>query len=444
MISYLCADAAGRPPISLAALRRILRRPDVIGLGEIYWPFLLEGRADVAALMAEARRLGKTIEGHGSGVRGRKLDGFLAAGVTSCHESVGLEDVVTRLRRGLHTMIREGSVRTDVGCLAGFDWEREDAWNLSLVSDSVWPRELRAWGYMDGIVGRAVRAGVPTIRAIQMATVNPARYFGIAALAGSLAPGRSADLIATPTLDPIAPELVVARGRVVAEAGRRVGGLPRFRYGTAARRSIRARRRFRPEDLRILAPRQTETTVRVIEVIGPIVTREARARLVPRGGAFEPDPGADLCLVCAMDRRDPFRRSLGLVRGFGLRRGALATSLTFDTMNLVCVGADPAAMATAVNRLVRRGGGLVAAADGAILAEVPLPIWGAIGAASSEEMAKELEAWEAAARALGCRLDAPMLSLMAQTFTVIPALRIRERGLVDVRSGRLVPLVVGE
>jgi len=184
--------------------------------------------------------------------------------------------------------------------------------------------------------------------------------------------------------------------------------------------------------------------VRVIEVIGPIVTREARARLVPRGGAFEPDPGADLCLVCAMDRRDPFRRSLGLVRGFGLRRGALATSLTFDTMNLVCVGADPAAMATAVNRLVRRGGGLVAAADGAILAEVPLPIWGAIGAASSEEMAKELEAWEAAARALGCRLDAPMLSLMAQTFTVIPALRIRERGLVDVRSGRLVPLVVGE
>jgi adenine deaminase len=444
MISYLCSDAGGRPAISLVELRRILRRPGVIGLGETYWPFLLGGRRDVAALVAEARRLGKTIEGHGSGLRGRKLDGFLAAGATSCHESIGLEDVLERLRRGLHTMVREGSVRTDVGCLAGFDWARADAWNLSLVSDGVWPRELRAWGHMDGIVGRAVRAGVPPVRAIQMASIHPARYFGIAGLAGSLAPGRSADLVATPALDPISPELVMARGRIVAEAGRPAVAPARFGYGPGARRSLRAPRPFRPEDFQVAAPRRSAATVRVIEVVAPIVTREGRARLAPRGEALEPETGKDLCLVCAMDRRAPLRRAVGFVHGFGLARGALATSVTFDTMNLVCVGADRAAMATAMNRLVARGGGLVAAAGGTVVAEVPLPIWGAIGAAPTEALARGLDAFDEAARGLGCRLDAPMLTLMAQTFTVIPALRIRERGLVEVRTGRLVPLLVSD
>jgi adenine deaminase len=439
VISYLSTDdGQGAPVISEAEMAALLADPQVRGLGEVYWHRLLPEPGRLVRLMEEAGRLGKTVEGHAAGARGAKLVAVAAAGVGSCHEPITAEEAAERLRLGLAVQIREGSIRRDLEAVLAVRTAGVALRRAALVSDGLWPPDLLARGYMDGIVQRAIDLGVPPVTAYQMASLNVAEHFGLDADVGGIAPGRVADFVVLPDLRTVRPEVVVARGRVAARDGRCL--LPLAAAPAPAGPAVRVG----PVDadrFRVPAP-EPVARVRVIRTEGQVVTWEEEGRLPVRGGALEPDPGQDCLLAAALDRRGTGRQGLGVVRGFGLRAGALASTISFDTADLVAVGASREALAAAVGRAVALGGGLVAVdGGGAVRAEVPLPVGGIASPRPLAEVARALETFAAAARALGCPFASPLLPLQTLTFQAIPALRLTTAGLLHVKSQERVPLL---
>lgn len=442
-ISYLCSDKGdGQPMVTLEEVARLLEDPAVLGLGEIYWPALLAGRPDLLTLIAKAEALGKCVDGHTAGARGRKLVGLAAAGISSCHEPITPEEVRARLRLGLYTMIRDGSVRRDLpalrGALTGMSPRR-----LMLASDGAWAQRLVEQGYLDDSARQAVRLGLSPMQALQAVTLVPAERFGIEDRLGGLAPGRQADLVLLPDLSDFRPSLVIALGRVVAADGRMTVAIPPPTFPAHCLPSPRTARPLRTEDLRIPAtPGRDRVRVRVMHLAAEILTRTVVREVAVRNGAVEADPAADLLKVVALDRHGAGRFGRGLLSGFGLSQGAVATSVSFDAVNLVAVGGNDADMLVALERVLALGGGMVAAAGGVVRAEVPLPLGGIISEKTMSVLTTEIAALQQALGELGCVRADPFLTLQVLTFTAIPALRIRERGLWDVRENRVVPLIL--
>jgi len=348
------------------------------------------------------------------------------------------------LRLGLYTMVRDGSVRRDTGALEGA-LKAVAPRRLILVSDTVWAHHLLERGYLDEAVRQAVAVGLEPMQALQAITLTPAEHFRIESLVGGLAPGRQADVVLIPDLVRFRPSLVMARGQVVARDGRVTVAIPPLVLRDDVFPPPRLARPLRLEDLRIPAPPgRNRVKVRVIEFTGEIVTQATVREVAVQDGALHANPEADLLKVVAMDRHGRGRIAHGFVTGYGLRRGALAASISFDTANLILLGGDDADMLVAGERMLALGGGLVVASDGAIRAEVPFPLGGITSNQPMQVLARQIEDFQGALRALGCVRENPFLSAQVVTFTAIPALRIRERGLWDVRGNQVVPLIIEE
>ncbi|MBI3458556.1 MAG: adenine deaminase, partial [Candidatus Rokubacteria bacterium] len=376
VISFLTTDdGTGEPVISGSELGGLLEAPGILGLGEVYWHRLLQDPKRLMPLIERARALGKTVEGHSAGARGAKLAAVAGAGVGSCHEPITAAEALERLRLGLFVQIREGSVRRDLAAVAAIRHEGLSLRRVALVSDGMWPPDLLAHGYMDGIVQKAIDLGLPPISVYRMVSLNVAEHFGLDAELGGIAPGRFADFLLLPDLRTVRPEVVVARGRIVARGGRCLAPLspavlPPGLYAGPRVGPVE------PAAFRIPA-RGHEARVRVIGTEGQVLTMETETRLPVRGGTVEADLAQDCLLAAVLNRRGADLRAVAVVRGFGLREGALASTVSFDTADLVAVGASREALSAAVRRVVALGGGLVAV-DGAgtVRAEVALPVAG--------------------------------------------------------------------
>ena len=442
VITYLSAERGpGEPLIDEAELAALLTDPRVLGLGEVYWHRLLPEPDRLLPLMERARALGKTAEGHTAGARGPRLMACAAAGVDSCHEPITATEALERLRLGMRVLIREGSVRRDLAAVLEIRQAGVSLRRATLASDGIWPQDLLERGYMDGIVQRAIDLGLPPVTAYQMASLNGAEHFGLDRELGGIAPGRWADLLVLPDLRTVRPEVVVARGRVVAREGRCLVPCPAVPFPATLYDGPRPGS-LDPASLR-LAAAGSQARVRVIRVAGDIVTVETAATLPVRDGAVVADPGSDLLLAVVCDRRTGHTRGFGVVQGFGLREGAVASTLSFDTADLVLVGAAPEALAAAGQRAVAlRGGIVVVDARGAVRAELALPLGGVAAAAPLPDLARALDAVVTALRALGCGLANPLLTLQALTFTAIPAVRLTTRGLLAVKSRQHVPTLL--
>jgi adenine deaminase len=420
-------------------METILDHPLILGLGEVYWHLLVADPERVLPLIEACRRRGKWVEGHTAGARGPKLQACVAAGVGSCHEPINPEQALERLRLGLHVMLREGSVRRDLEAVAPL---RDQGINLRraiLVSDSLWPRDL-VKGYMDRIVQRAIDLGFDPVQAIQMVTLNAAEHFGLDREVGGIAPGLRADLLILPSLREIRPEGVIAGGEVAVWDGEcRVAPrvVPPPRLG-----SPKFPRPLTAADFRLPAQgRRGSARVRALEIRGDILTGELAVELPVRDGVLQVDPQRGLLKVVVFDRRGHGRLMAGVVAGFGLRDGAAATSLCFDTSDVVVLGARDEPMLEVASALLEAGGGYGVVKDGH-LELLPLPVGGIIATLSAPEAAARLEAIESGLRALGCQLRNPFLTLQTLTFTAIPSLRISSRGLLDVKAQRPVDLFV--
>jgi len=444
-ISYCCSDRGdGRPMITLEEMTQLLEEPSVLGLGEVYWPLVLADGNDLATLIAKAEAMGKCVEGHTAGARGKKLIAQAAAGITSCHEPITAEEVRARLRLGLYTMIRDGSIRRDIPALKGILPEVQPR-RLMLASDTVWAHHLRERGYMDESARYAVRMGLSPMQALQAITLTPAERFGLEGRLGGLAPGRQADFTLLPELAQFRPSMVIARGQVVAQDGHTTVPISPPAFPPGSLPNPRTARPLQLEDLRISAPAdRARVRVRTINLAAEIVTTAQTREVAVRDGALHADPGADLLKVIAMDRHGAGRIGRGFLSGFGLSQGAVASSVSFDATNLVAVGGNDADMLKALNRMLILGGGMVVVVAGEVRAEIALPLGGVTSNEPLDRLAAGIRGIERALHDLGCRREKPFLAVQILTFTAIPALRIRERGLWDVRQNGVVPLILGE
>lgn len=427
-------DAQKRVP-SLEELVELLRRDDVVGVGEGFWQEVLRGGTKYPVLSAECSRMKKTAEGHAAGCRAEKLAAYADFGVSSCHESISAEEVLEKLRLGMHVMIREGSIRKELEAIAKIKDMPLDLRRLALVSDGGDPRDLTRNGYMESVVQRAIDVGFDPLVSIQMATLNPAEHFGLDHILGGIAPGKCADILIIPDLRTISAEYVISDGRVITRDGELKVQPRQVSFPSKALEGIRVS----ASDFTIKAGGKNSLKVRVIDQVADLVTREAILELAPQNGEIKAEPEKDL-LKFAYISCDG-RMFTGFIKGYGFAAGAMATSAAWDTFGITVVGANEGDMAFAVNRVSESGGGIVLCVNGKTEAELPLPMGGLMSHLSMEETARRLEHIQRQAKALGFRFSDVSLTLSTLTTPAIPFLRISEDGLVDVRSGQVVELI---
>ncbi|MEW5722555.1 MAG: adenine deaminase C-terminal domain-containing protein [Thermodesulfobacteriota bacterium] len=427
--------------LDFPSFRKILRRPEVVGLGETYWRPALDLPSRVTRRFAAARKSGKTLEGHAAGAHGPNLTAYRAGGITSCHESTTAQEALEKLALGITVMVREGYIRRELPAMAPLTRMKDlDTRRLILCTDLASPKMLLKSGVLNELVRRAVKTGFDVLKALQMVTLNPADYFGLRDL-GRLDPGALADLVLFDDLDRLNAELVLVGGRVVAEGGRLTVDLPDFTYPPGLHRSFRLER-LAPGDFGLRAP-SGPVQVRAVAVVNETITREELVRTTSERGRIKADPEKDLQKIAMFDKHSaPPRGSVGLARGWGLRAGALASSLNWDANNVFVVGASDREMARAANRLLELEGGIVVVKGGRVLAEMPLPVGGIISEKTFRELLAEGDAVEKAVWDLGSKLTRPFLTLQTFCFTGLPFLRLTDKGLVDVRKGELVEVVV--
>jgi adenine deaminase len=418
--------------------RFLAEEPNALGVAEMMnVPGVVAGDADSLSKLAAARQAGdRHIDGHAPGLTGRDLNAYLAAGVASDHECTTYEEALEKRRLGMWIMIREGSAARNLEALLPLVL-RHGPENCLLCTDDREPDQLLRDGHVNDVMRKAVALGCPPAQAVAMGTLHAARYHRLHRH-GAVAPGFVADVVAVEDLERFRPVRVWKGGQLVAADGRAMA-IPPATAPLWMRDSVRVRT-LSAGDFGVRAG----GPVRVIGVDpGQIVTRSLVAEPRLRNGQAVADPDRDLAKIAVVERhRGTGRIGIGFVSGLGLRRGALASTHAHDAHNVVVVGVDDADMAAAVNRLTHLGGGQVAVADGQPLAELPCPIGGLLSDRPAEEVAAGAEALNEAAAALGATLPAPFMAMSFLALSVIPELKLTDRGLVDTVRFRLVPLEV--
>jgi len=413
----------------------LAEEPNALGLAEMMdFPAVVAGEEGTLAKIAASR--GRHIDGHAPGLSGPALNAYIAAGVRSDHECTTLEEALEKRRLGMTIMIREGSAAQNLEALLPLVLEHGPA-NCLLCTDDLEPDHLLEEGHINDVIRKAVALGCSPADAVTMGTLNAARYHRLYEH-GAVAPGYVADVVAVEDLQRFHPVRVWKRGRLVAEEGKPLD-VPRSPMPDWMRGSVRVPH-LTAGSFRI----EASGRVRVIGVEpGQIVTRALVEDVTSVEGQAVADPARDLAKIAVVERhRGTGRIGLGFVRGFGLERGALASTHAHDAHNVVVVGVDDGDMAAAGNRLAETGGGQVAVAGGAVLGEVLCPFGGLLSDRPAEEVATAVHAMSKAAEELGVSLPSPFAAMSFLALSVVPELKLTDRGLIDVDRFELVPLQV--
>lgn len=410
-------------------IRRALRLPNALGLGELMdFPGVISGNPDVLARVEAAA--GRLIDGHAPGLSGNPLNAYLVASPRSDHESIRLEEAREKLRRGMYVMIREGTTEKNLQELLPLVTDRTASRCLLVVDDRS-PADLLDDGDIDAVVRKAVALGLDPIRAVQLVTINPATCFQLTGV-GAVAPGYRADLIVTDDLQRLNVAQVYVDGELVAEDGAPLFSAP-AETDPLLTRSVNTR----PLTSDSLALPAVGPRYPVIEIVpGQIFTARRIEEVRVESGRIVSDIERDILKLAVVERHHASGRvGLGLVKGFGLKRGAIASSYAHDSHNVVVAGANDDDMLAAVRRVESMQGGLTVVDSGRSLADVPLPILGLMSADPVEVLAAALASANAAAASLGAVLDDPFAALSFLALPVIPSLKLTDRGLVDVDKG---------
>ncbi|MFN8539221.1 MAG: adenine deaminase [Thermomicrobiales bacterium] len=414
--------------LDAAAITPALDWEGIGGLGEMMnFPGVLAADPDVLAKIAAARSRGLPIDGHAPGVHGLGLNAYAAAGMGADHESTQLAEAQEKLRRGLTVMIREGSTARNLDALLPLVTAENERF-CTFATDDRDPESLLHDGHLDAILRLAVARGLDPLRAIRMVTINPARHWRLEGL-GAVAPGYFADLVALDDLRDFRVALTVQRGKVVARDGQALFDAPLV-VPAALRGTVRPAP-LAPNALRLPDPGGEMTIVGATS--GQIVTERIVDRPTVRAGEVVADPSRDLAKLVVVERhRATGNVGVGLIRGFGLQRGALGSTVAHDAHNIVVIGTNDDDIRAAIAALVALDGGFVAVADGATLADLPLPIAGLLSDLPAEEVAARHHHLEEVARDLGCTATAPFALLSFMALSVIPAAKVTDQGLITL------------
>lgn len=421
--------------------------PGVIGLGEMMnYPGVYNSDAKVHEEMAVTRAAGKVIGGHFPALDlGLPFHGYVAGGPNDDHEGTRMEDAIARARQGMRVMLRYGSAWHDVAeQVRAVTEARLDPRNFLLCTDDSHSATLVQDGHIDRVLRHAIGQGLAPITAIQMATINTAEHFGLSQEMGMIAPGRSADIVLVDDLTNFHADLVIARGKIIAEEGRLVADLPEVSYPDWALNSVNLKQPLSPADFRLASSKNSTVTANVIGIIeNQAPTRHLQLPVKVEQGEVQADRNRDLAKVAHVERhRATGRVQVGLVHGFGLSEScAVATTVAHDSHQMIVVGTDDADMALAANRLAEIGGGQVVVRQGEIIGQVDLPIAGLISNGNAGSVAQKAETVLQGFRACGCQLNNPNMQLSLLGLVVIPDLRISDKGLIDVNHFRTLPVI---
>ena len=423
-------------------LRKLLKLPEVIGLGELFWGQVVDGNPRLLDLIVETINSGKRVEGHSAGARDDKLQAYIATGISSCHEPITAEEIIERLRLGLFVLIREGEVRKELETVARIKDEDIDFRQLAVCSDGMDARELITKGYMESVVQKAINLGFKPVTAIQMATINVAQHFGLGDVIGGIAPGKYADIVIVPDVSTIKVECAISNGKVVAQDGQLVALPRRQNYPKFILNSVHLPKEFTAEDFLVQAAGHY-AKVRVIEQVTGLVTREAIVDMPVLNGVLQIDTSRDILKVAAIDRHYlQGKHFVGFIQGIGLKQGAIATSAAWDCSDIIVVGADESDIALAVNRIRTLDGGIVICMKGKVVSELPLPVAGLVSTEPIDKIANKLSEIQRVSTEFGCKVPDIRLTLGVLTTPAIPFLRICSHGLFDLKQNKFVSLLV--
>ncbi|MFV3127978.1 adenine deaminase [Niveispirillum sp. KHB5.9] len=410
-------------------LARHRHHPKVIGLAEFMnFPGVLWKDEEVLDKLAEF--YGAHIDGHSPLVTGKELNAYLSCGIRNCHECTSQAEAREKIAKGMQVLIRDGSVSKDVDQLSGLIDPLTSPF-LAFCTDDRNPLDIAEEGHLDHLIRRAIAGGADIASTYRTATWSAARGFGLKDR-GLVAPGYLADIVLLDDLAQCTVAQVIRAGKPVTPdsfAGRT--SPPPVGLNSIKRDRVVA------DDLAIPASGPGTPVIGVLP--NKIITEALQASVPYRNGRRHADPDNDILKIVVVERHG-FTRNIGkgFVKGFGIRSGALASSVGHDSHNICAVGAADADMVVAINRLTEIGGGFVAVKDGAVVGELALPVAGLMSLKPFEAVEHELEALRASVKALGCPLAEPFLQLAFLPLPVIPHLKITDMGLVDVDRFELV------
>jgi adenine deaminase len=428
--------------ISKEQLAALFEDKRVIGLGESFWQgAILTSDRRVLDLISETRKAGKSVQGHAAGAFDRKLAAYGATGVESCHEAISTEDVLNRLEMGLYAMIREGDIRRDLEIILPLK-DKVDFRRMILVTDGTNPSLLMERGYMHDVVQKAVDLGIDPMDAVRMVTLNPAEHLGLDTLIGGVAPGRHGDILLLSKPGLMKPEMVISKGRVVAEKGQMKIPIPDAGYPEPLMNSVKAAP-ISPSDLKISESlADEEGKVRTLDIQpGGLVTREGRAAPKVSGQQLAADPLNDFLKIVFVERLTGRKEMfVGFVRGWGQKKGAVATTLCWDTGAIVGIGENDEDLVHAVNHVIKMQGGTAVFVDRTLKMDIPLRAGGYVSELKMPEIAERLNRFQKIMSSLGVTPDFAHLTLSVLTTPAIPFIRMTEKGYYRFRESDFVGL----
>lgn len=411
----------------------LLEREEVLGLAEMMnYPGVLFLAEDVWNKLDLFRS--SIIDGHAPGLLGKELAAYISAGISSDHESTELEEAREKLRLGMFVILREGSTAKDFEKLLpivnDYSYSR-----CFLGTDDRDTEDIIQEGHIDFLLRKAIKTGLDPVRAMQLATINPARYFGLKEREG-IGPGKYADFVVLSSLEDLRIEAVVKKGRFVVREGEFTGDVASTEPSLRIRHSVNCGT-ARPEDFEMEKQGEHCRVIRLIP--DEIVTREVHLKPKVEEGKVITDLENDLVKVAVIERHHGSEnKAVGLVQGLGLKRGAIGSSVAHDSHNIVLAGVSDVDMAAAANAISRMDGGLVVVRDGEVVASLALPLAGLMSDQPIASVDQGLKTLRKKARELGSVAENPFMVLSFISLAVIPELKITDRGLVYVKEGRLV------
>lgn len=423
--------------LEAADLAPLFEEEGVIGLAEVMnFPGVVFGDAGVLAKVAAARRDGVVIDGHAPRLSGRDLNAYIAAGVGSDHECTTVEEAREKLRKGMRLMIREASTAKNLETLLPLVTP-ENARRCCFVTDDRHPSDLLSEGHVDHAVRKAIRLGLDPVTAYRMASINTAEWFRLDRQGhGAIAPGWRADVLVLDDLETVQIARVYVGGQLVAQAGEVVVDLP------TAPSTLPPSIRLEMESFAGFRVPAEGKRLRVIEIVpGQIVTNRSVEEARIENEEALADPARDLLKLAVVERHGKGGGvGVAFVRGFGLKDGAIASSVAHDSHNIVIAGANDEDMHHAVEAIVEMQGGLVVVQGGEVRAALPLPIAGLMSDRPLHEVRDAVDDLHSAYHQLGGELQDPFMQLAFLALPVIPSLKLTDKGLVDVDKFEIVSL----
>ena len=436
--------------VTLEDIKEYAESENIFGLGEMMnYPAILNHDENVHGIVGAMLKAGKAASGHFPVHNAEKeLNAYISTGINSCHETGFKDDALMKMRLGMYAMIREGSAWHDLTeTIQAITENNIDSRFALLVTDDTHPHTLLEKGHMDHLLRRASEEGMNPIEAIQMITINVATCFRMETEIGSITPGKCADIVFMEDLKDFKVTRTIINGEVVAENGKITFDLDKYIYPENAKNTMKIPSEFTADDFKIKVDTDKNSLdCHVIQAVeAKVYNYEKIMPMKIIDGEIKTQIEDDVLKACVIERHLNTKKSaLGLITGFGIKHGAIASTVAHDAHNLLIVGANDEDMALCANTLKASGGGMVACSDGKILGHVPLPIAGLMSDLPIEEVAGQIANLEKAWEDLGCQMVSPFMTMALLSLACIPTLRLTNRGLVDCTTYKFKDLIVAE